>query len=155
MQIVINGVGGQGVLFLSKLLTKVALQKKINIQSSETIGMAQRGGSVISFLKIGNEYKSPMIIPGTGDMLICLNENEYNNGVQYIKEDGLKYVNSDNFFNATKLAIEKKVPNMTNIIFLGFLTKLEKFPFKKEEIYNLLNNKLEQCFNFGYNAVLI
>jgi len=86
MQIVINGIGGQGVLFLSRILCSAALSKGFKIQSSETIGMAQRGGSVISFLKIGDNYTSPMIIPKTGDILICLHEQELENGKQYIKK---------------------------------------------------------------------
>ena len=154
MQIIINGVGGQGVLFLSKILCSVALSKGYKIQSSETIGMAQRGGSVISFLKIGDKYTSPMVIPGTGDFLLCLHEQELLNGKQYLKEDGFVFINSDSFFNATKLALNEKMPNMTNIIFLGYLAGYDKFPFNKDDIEKYIPRNSEHCFILGYNAVL-
>jgi len=52
-QIIINGVGGQGVIFLSEIISKAALKKNYKIKVAETLGMARRGGSVISFIKIG------------------------------------------------------------------------------------------------------
>ena len=154
MQIIINGVGGQGVLFLSKILCSVALSKNYKIQSSETIGMAQRGGSVISFLKIGDNYTSPMVIPGTGDYLICLHEQELSNGKQYIKKDGCIFVNSDDFFNATAIALRENLTNMANIIFLGYLARFDKFPFNRGDIEKFIPKNSKHCFTLGYNAVL-
>ena len=59
-QIVICGRGGQGVLFLTRLLDEVALSRGNNVISFETHGMAMRGGSVVSYIKIGN-FNSPLI----------------------------------------------------------------------------------------------
>ncbi len=154
MQIVINGVGGQGVIFLTKILTLSALNIYKKVTTSETIGMAQRGGSVISFMKMGENYKSPMIIPGTADMLICLQEQELANSRGYLKEQGIMYVNSEQGFNADKLALKEKQPSMSNVIFLGFLAQDKNFPLKREDILPVLPEKLEKFFLLGYNAVL-
>ena len=70
-QIAISGLGGQGVLFVTKLLAESALQLGLDILSSETHGMAMRGGAVVSHLKIGR-YASPLIRDGQADLAIFL-----------------------------------------------------------------------------------
>ena len=60
MQYIIAGIGGQGILFTSKILGKIAIDKGLPVIGSEVHGMAQRGGSVISHFKIG-DYKGPLI----------------------------------------------------------------------------------------------
>lgn len=54
MQYVIVGIGGQGILFSTKVLGHIAMSRKENVMGSEVHGMAQRGGSVISHFKIGS-----------------------------------------------------------------------------------------------------
>ncbi len=68
--IVLCGVGGQGTVLASKLLAAAAMSKDIPVMSAETIGMAQRGGSVFSHLRMGNNLYSPMIETGTADLII-------------------------------------------------------------------------------------
>ncbi len=149
-QIIINGVGGQGVIFLSQILSKVTLNKGFKIKVAETLGMARRGGSVISFLKIG-DYNSPMIIPKDGDILICLHENELDNGLYYLKENGKIYLNSNKYFDATQVALKHNNPKMTNVIFLGYITKDRDFPFSYEEIIEVLPEKSKNYFDIGYH----
>ena len=62
-QIVISGVGGQGVLFVTRLLAEAAIARGLPVLTSETHGMAQRGGSVVSHLKVG-DFSSPLIRSG-------------------------------------------------------------------------------------------
>jgi indolepyruvate ferredoxin oxidoreductase beta subunit len=152
MQIIINGVGGQGVLFLSKILSKAALCKGENVLASETIGMAQRGGSVFSFIKIGSDYHSPVIIQGNGDILICLNEKELENGKCYLKPDGTVFVNSSDFFDATEVALKYNKPAMANMIFLGYIVNFKNFPFAKDEILKVIPESSVEFFNIGFNA---
>ena len=64
------GVGGQGTVLASKLLAAAAMSKDIPVMSAETIGMAQRGGSVFSHLRMGDNLYSPMIETGTADLII-------------------------------------------------------------------------------------
>ena len=68
--IILCGVGGQGIVLTSKLLAAAAMAKGIPVMSAETIGMAQKGGSVFSFLRMGEELYSPMFPKGTADLLI-------------------------------------------------------------------------------------
>ena len=76
--IVLCGVGGQGTVLASKLLAAAAMSKDIPVMSAETIGMAQRGGSVFSHLRMGNDLYSPMIETGTADLIIAsLPENRW------------------------------------------------------------------------------
>ncbi len=150
-QIIINGVGGQGIVFLTKILAKVTLKKNLNVKISETYGMAQRGGSVISFIKIGN-FCSPMIIPKDGDILICLHKDELETGKYYLKNNGKIYLNSDKFFNATSMALKFNAPSMTNVIFLGYICKNTDFIFKFQEIYEILPEKSKKYFKIGYEA---
>jgi len=70
-QILISGVGGQGVLFLTKLLYTTAFQKQEAVFAYEIHGMSQRGGSVFSSLKIG-PHASPALFPGSVDLLNAL-----------------------------------------------------------------------------------
>lgn len=70
-QILVGGVGGQGVLFVTSLLAEAAIRKGLAVFTSETHGMAQRGGTVVSHLKVGS-FSSPMIRPGHGNVLLAL-----------------------------------------------------------------------------------
>ena len=62
-QTVIAGIGGQGVLFAAKILTEIARRREVPVLGSQTFGMAQRGGSVTTHLKMG-EFESPLICEG-------------------------------------------------------------------------------------------
>ena len=66
--IVIAGVGGQGVLMASKVLAESALASGMDVKQNEVHGMAQRGGSVISFVRIGDQVNSPIVMPGTAEV---------------------------------------------------------------------------------------
>jgi len=70
-QILVGGVGGQGVLFVTSLLAEAAIRRGLPVLTSETHGMAQRGGTVVSHLKVGN-FSSPMIRPGQANVLLAL-----------------------------------------------------------------------------------
>lgn len=76
-QIVISGLGGQGVLFITRLLAETALNMGMAVISSETHGMAMRGGAVISYLKVG-PYPSPLIRAGQADLAVFLAEENLN-----------------------------------------------------------------------------
>lgn len=75
MIVVVAGRGGQGVLFATRLLGEAALAEGMRVRSSETHGMAQRGGSVVASLKLG-EYAGALVLPGTADLLLALAHDE-------------------------------------------------------------------------------
>ena len=68
-QLILSGVGGQGILFITRLLAETAIAKGLPVMTSETHGMAQRGGIVISHLKVGS-FSSPLVQPGRAAGLI-------------------------------------------------------------------------------------
>jgi indolepyruvate ferredoxin oxidoreductase beta subunit len=72
----LTGVGGQGTVLLSRLIASAALKKGLEVRGSETIGMAQRGGSVVSHIRMGERIASPLIPPGKADILIAFETAE-------------------------------------------------------------------------------
>lgn len=86
--IVIAGVGGQGVLLASKVLAESALACGMDVKQNEVHGMAQRGGSVISFVRIGDQVFSPVVMPGSADILISFEPLEALRYVHYLKPGG-------------------------------------------------------------------
>ena len=68
--IILCGVGGQGTILASRLIATAAMDKNIPIKTAETIGMAQRGGSVFSHLRLGEGTNSPLIGKGEVDLII-------------------------------------------------------------------------------------
>lgn len=89
--IVLCGIGGQGTVLASKLLAAAGMKKGYTVQSAETIGMAQRGGSVFSHLRLGaadEPVDSPMIALGTADILIGFEPGETVRLLPYLKPDG-------------------------------------------------------------------
>ena len=86
--IVIAGVGGQGVLMASKVLAESALVSGMDVKQNEVHGMAQRGGSVISFVRIGDQISSPVVMPGSADLLISFEPLEALRYIHYLKPGG-------------------------------------------------------------------
>lgn len=86
--IVLCGVGGQGTILASKLIAAAAMKKGWNVMSAETIGMAQRGGSVFSHLRMGEDISSPMIAKGTADLILGFEPGETVRMLPYLKEGG-------------------------------------------------------------------
>ena len=85
--IVLAGVGGQGTLIAGKLLGILAMNLGLDVKVSEVHGMSQRGGSVITYVKIGEEVHSPIIEDGTADYVLAFEEVEaLNNTVLNKKE---------------------------------------------------------------------
>ncbi len=129
-QIIISGVGGQGVLFVTRLLAEAAINNKLAVFTSETHGMAQRGGTVLSHFKVGS-YSSPLIRPAQADGLLALKaENLVQHG-GFLKDDGWIIANGEDdvkkdnsvpldTIDADTLAQDIGNPKAVNIIVLGF-----------------------------------
>ena len=91
--ILVCGVGGQGTVLASKLIASAAMDNGDMVHSAETIGMAQRGGSVTSHIRIGESASSPLIPKGNADMIIAFEPAEAVRNLCYLKKDGLVIVN--------------------------------------------------------------
>lgn len=92
--ILICGVGGQGTVLASKIIAEAAMDAGHVVHSAETIGMAQRGGSVTSHVRIGEAF-SPLIPRESADVLLSFEPAEAVRNLIYLKQDGLVIVNSD------------------------------------------------------------
>ncbi|OUP38308.1 indolepyruvate oxidoreductase subunit beta [Olsenella sp. An188] len=86
--IVLAGVGGQGTILASKLLARAAMARGLQVRTAETIGMAQRGGSVVSHVRIGDGASSPLVGPGRADALIAFEPAEAARQLSYLRSGG-------------------------------------------------------------------
>jgi indolepyruvate ferredoxin oxidoreductase beta subunit len=124
MQIAITGRGGQGVLFLTRILTECALDLGLEVIASETHGMAMRGGSVISTVKAG-PFRSPLIRGGQADVMLVLDEGSMETFSHLLSTNGKLFLNSPASrshlsIDATGLAAKAGSPLMANLVLLGF-----------------------------------
>ena len=92
--ILICGVGGQGTVLASRIIAAAAMDEGSPAHSSETIGMAQRGGSVTSHVRIGGEAYSPMIPFGAADMILAFEPGEAVRNLRYLRRGGTAVVNT-------------------------------------------------------------
>lgn len=91
--IMIVGVGGQGTLLTSRIIGKTALSQGFDVKMSEVHGMAQRGGSVVTFVRFGECVNEPVVEEGDVDILIAFERLEAMRYAHFLKKDGLIIVN--------------------------------------------------------------
>lgn len=91
--IMIVGVGGQGTLLTSRILGGIAIEGGYDVKLSEVHGMAQRGGSVVTFVRYGETVAEPIVEEGQADVLIAFERLESLRYIHYLKNDGVLIVN--------------------------------------------------------------
>jgi indolepyruvate ferredoxin oxidoreductase beta subunit len=94
LNIVMCGVGGQGVVLMSELLGHAVVRDELSIRGSEVLGMAQRGGSVVSNIRIGSELHAPLIPEGECDIIVALEPSEALRNIKYLSESSLVILNT-------------------------------------------------------------
>lgn len=94
MNILISAVGGQGALLASRILGKLAENLGKDIKLSEVHGMSQRGGSVVTYVKISDKVYSPVIEKGTADYIIAFEQLEGARYIEWLKKDGTLILNT-------------------------------------------------------------
>lgn len=92
--ILLVGVGGQGTILASKLLTLGLMEEGYDVKMSEIHGMSQRGGSVSSQVRYGEKVWSPVIEKGSADMIVSFEKMEALRWLEYLKKDGKVVVNN-------------------------------------------------------------
>ncbi len=122
-QFIVSGIGGQGVLFLTRVIAQAAVDRGLPVLTAETHGMAQRGGTVLSTVKVG-AYRSPLIRTGQGDVALVLWEANLPVHRGLLKPGGALFVNAagpgeGRRLDATGLARELGNPVLSNLILLG------------------------------------
>ena len=91
--IMIVGVGGQGTLLTSRILGGITIQEGYDVKLSEVHGMAQRGGSVVTFVRYGENVSEPIVEEGQADVLIAFEKLEALRYAHFLKKDGVIIVN--------------------------------------------------------------
>ena len=145
-QVIISGVGGQGVLFVTRLLAEAAINRGLPVFTSETHGMAQRGGTVLSHFKVG-AFSSPLIRPRQADILVLLKAENLKQHGPFLRANGWAVSNSGEELNgaphlavetidADALAHEIENPKAVNLIVLGFaLATSEKISGDNQKLF--------------------
>ena len=94
LDLLIAGVGGQGIILASDVVAEVALNAGYDVKKTDAIGMAQRGGSVISHLRMAAEVWSPLIKEGEADILVAFEKLEAARWGYYLRPGGIALVNN-------------------------------------------------------------
>ncbi|MFZ0828337.1 MAG: indolepyruvate oxidoreductase subunit beta [Verrucomicrobiia bacterium] len=123
--VVVAGIGGQGVLKASDILADVAMRAGFDVKKSEIKGMSQRGGSVSSEVRFGDLVLSPMVSPGEADFLLVLEPTQVEPNL-YILKPGGRLITPD-AVDAGKLANKKSL----NVALLGALSAHLPLPEKE------------------------
>ena len=90
--VVICGIGGQGIIKASEVLGVAAMKAGYHVKKSEVHGMSQRGGSVESHIRFGAQVRSPLIEPGTADYLLCFDAAEGERMRYYLRPGGVDFL---------------------------------------------------------------
>lgn len=154
--ILFTGVGGQGIILASKILSRALINADYDVKMSEVHGMAQRGGSVTTQVRFGEKVDSPIIGIGQADILVSFERMEAVRWINHLKKGGTAIINdyqipsapiligtqdypqgidefiSDNFktliFDASKVAKEVGNIRTMNVIMVGALAKAMDLP---------------------------
>lgn len=116
LDIVFSGVGGQGIIVSSDIYCEAALIDGFDVAKAETHGMAQRGGSIIAHVRIGDHVSSPLIEKGTCDVILGFEVLEAARALSYLKVDGAVVLNMKHIPPSTVLQGFAEPMNMEEVI---------------------------------------
>ncbi len=168
--ILIAGVGGQGTILTGRVIASLAIAEGLDVKTAETHGMAQRGGSVITHVRIGEKVFSPLIPEGDGDILISFEKLEALRWLPFLSPRGTVIVNTqeleplpvltgqlnypDSILEEIKTKVGKLIavdalsidpvsqnPRMVNTFLLGILAR--NMPFKKDKWLKVMEQEIK------------
>ncbi len=113
------GVGGQGTLLTSRILGKIAMDLGYDVKMSEVHGMAQRGGSVVTYVRMGDKVSSPIIEKDSADVMLSFEELEALRWIDRLKKDGTLILNTQKIDPMPVIMRKAEYPT-------GIIEKLEK-----------------------------
>lgn len=172
--ILIVGVGGQGVLLASEIISEVAMRAGLDVKKSEVHGMSQRGGVVSSHVKIAPRVFSPTIAQGQADVLISFEQAEGLRAMNWMRKDGIAIVSRTTLIpaivsstkgleypddpiatmkskaknvipvEADQIAAELGNPRLVNTILLGVLSN--HLPFSVADWTEVMKSKIKARF---------
>ena len=138
--IMIVGVGGQGTLLTSRILGGITVDAGYDVKLSEVHGMAQRGGSVVTFVRYGEKVAEPIVEEGQADLLIAFETLEAKRYAHFLKKDGVLVVN------------EHRIDPIT--VVTGAATYPEGIVEELEKEYSVLKiNAMDEALKLGNSKV--
>ena len=162
LEIVCAGIGGRGVLLASTILIETAVTAGLSAMASDEYGMSQRGGSVVSLIKIG-DFRSPLMGSENADMLLAFEESEFYSNLRFLKKGGLAIINTANrqlpdaitgllrgrkvvsyLIDADSPARQLGMIQASNMAVLGFFSRLVIGPYTTEGIQNTIEGKVPE-----------
>lgn len=175
LDIVFSGVGGQGVVVLSDIYCEAAMLDGFDVAKAEIHGMAQRGGSIVAYARIGSKVESPLIETGKADAIVGFEILETARALPMLKKNGtvivnMKYIPSNCMVTGAKpkktedlmlllrakalvhevdgVGIAEKLGNMlvVNTILLGALSALPEIPVKVESFQQAIAGRLKEKY---------
>jgi indolepyruvate ferredoxin oxidoreductase beta subunit len=175
LDIVFSGVGGQGVVVLSDIYCEAAMLDGFDVAKAEIHGMAQRGGSIVAYARIGDKVESPLIETGKADVLVGFEILETARALPMLKKDGnvivnMKYIQPSCVALGIKpkkteellqilrskakvhevdgIGIAEKLGNLlvVNTVLLGALSALPEFPVKREAFEQAIAGRLKEKY---------
>lgn len=168
--ILISGVGGQGTILTGRIIAALAMSEGMDVKTAETHGMAQRGGSVITHVRIGEKVFSPLIPVGDGDVLLSFEKLEALRWLPYLSPKGTVIVNTQELeplpvltgeaeysigileeiegkvgrliaAEALSIAPVSKNPRMVNTFLLGILA--QTMEYDKEKWFRVMEQQIK------------
>ncbi|TKJ42385.1 indolepyruvate ferredoxin oxidoreductase [candidate division LCP-89 bacterium B3_LCP] len=159
LQVLLCGVGGQGILFATRILSEAAMRSGQQVIGSETHGMSQRGGSVTSHMKVG-DYRGPLIRRGDADVIFCFEKGEIFGNLTFLKPGGTIYIDAPDLdfipknvlslldekgmtihhMDASVQAMKMKAPLVLNLILIGFAARHEDFLISEEDLVEVITS---------------
>lgn len=160
--IIVAGLGGDGVIFLSKVISCAALGQKMDVKCYQNHGHAKRGGSVVAHIRLGKDSFAPTVPFMMADLLFSFRAQECVRYAHFLKKDGITVVDHNalvfdepvrgerkaapNFYRLDLAEIIKSTgnPNTKNSAMLGFITTLPGFPLSSENCKKALLEALSE-----------
>lgn len=115
LNIIICGTGGQGVVLMSELLGNAAVSDGLKVMGSEVLGMAQRGGSVFSNIRLGDGVYAPLTPDGKCDVLVAVEPSEALRNIQYLNANSLVILNTRKVIPTTVSLGQSTYPEMEQV----------------------------------------
>ena len=147
VDLVLSGVGGQGILTLAALVGTAAVIEGYDVRASEVHGMAQRGGPVVCHVKIGERVSSPLVMEGSADMILSLELSETARALQYLKPKGVAIVNSN--------ALPPPLSIIAGIPYPSLNALIEEAKRIAEEVYVLDANEIAKALGSPPSANVV
>ena len=175
LDIVFSGVGGQGVVVLSDIYCEAAMLDDFDVAKAEIHGMAQRGGSIVAYTRIGDKVETPLIETGRADAIVGFEILETARALHLLKKNGTVVVNMKHIppncvvsgakpkkteelmqllrakakvYEVDGNGIAERLGNtlVVNTVLLGALSALPEIPVKKESFEKAMASRLKEKY---------